>query len=490
MFLNMQQMDAFGNSAFGATQAQLYQGTLFSLGEDEIIKALATDGVVGTDGSAMIGESLDPVVKRITLDPENYTPILRRFYTYDAKAVVEEFNRVNSHGRSGGSFRAQGQIGVQDAASYTRYTENVRFVGQTGAVTVELQNAAKAKFGDIKAIEAFYRLQKLLLDIDRDLLWGNSSLNPLSWRGLFQQSSSESQFNSNKATTSVAGSRQTYTGGGTLTASDIRNQASKPLGFNGRYTACYLSPQEIEVIGSSQDTNLRWYLEDQKSAIALGMTVEQIKTAFGPIDLVWDIWLNYEGGRLNPNPEDPTDSTKFHTDAPSVLAVAPTGAAASGGYLPVDTYYYAIAPVNEVGEGPIKFLASGYTTDNTNGTVDITVTHNADTSDVKGYRIFRSTTNNTDYTKMRFVKEVAINTSAATQVLSDDGSIVPGSRRAFLINERSSAIGALQAPTMRDLPMIDNTHRFTVDAQLMVHLYANQHMFVFKNIGGSVEDPA
>jgi len=490
MFTNLKQLDAFGNSAFGATQAQLYQGTLFGLGEDEIVKALATDGVVGSDGSAMIGESLDPVVKKITLDPENYTPILRRFYTYDAKAIVEEFNRVNSLGRSGGSFRAQGQIGVQDAASYSRYTENVRFVGQTGAVTVELQNAARAKFGDIKAIESTFRLQKLLLDIDRDLLWGNSTVNSLSWRGLFQQSSTESQYNSNKATTSVAGSRTTYTGGGTLSASDIRNQSSKPISVNARYTACYLSPQDIEVIGSAQDGNLRWYLEDQKSAIALGMRVEQIKTAFGPIDLVWDIWLNYENGRLNPNPEDPSVSTNFHTDAPSILAVAPSGAAAAGGYLPVDTYYYAVAQANEVGEGPIKFLAAGYTTDNTNGTVTLTVTHNADTSDVRSYRVYRSTTNNTDYTKMRFVKEVAIDTAAATQAISDDGSHIPGSRRAFLISEKSAAIGALQVPTIRDLPMVDNTHRFTIDAQLMVQLYANQHMYVFKNLGGSVEDPA
>jgi hypothetical protein len=221
------------------------------------------------------------------------------------------------------------------------------------------------------------------------------------------------------------------------------------------------------------------------------MVVDQLHTPQGFVDMVWDIWLSNPRGMLLPTPEDPSDATKFHASAPAIPSVAPTGAAAAGSYLPNDTYYYGVSFCNADGESPIKLQSSGYTADNTNGKVNVTVTMPASIADIDSIRLYRSTTNGTDYSKMRLVSETARTAvGGATQVIADDGSIIPGSRTALLVNEKQTANGLLEPPNMRDLADIDNTHRFTLSAMAVLMMYNEYAAMRWHNIGGSVADPA
>lgn len=490
--LNAQHLNAlFGDSKFGASPEEAIVADLYGMSEDDITKALATSGSIGTDGSSLIGESLDPVVKVITLSAENFTPMLRRYYTFQAKAITEQFTRILSLGTSGGSWRPEGSLGVEDSILLERKTQNVKFLGQTGIVTREMMNASKAKFGDVKALQAVGRLNKLLLDFERDAIWGNSTINALSFQGILQQMNSGSTYNINKVTTGLAGARTTYTAGGSIGSADIRSNAEAFLTTGGVPSVVYAAPADKYSISAEQDNAVRWYKEDQRSSQAYGMVVDQIHTDFGWVDVVWDFFLKYYRGQLSPTPEDPTDTTKFHSQAPAIPGTAPTGAAAAAGYLPVDTYYYGVSFVNENGEGPIKLQSTGYTTDNTNGKVNVTVTLPASVADIRSIRLYRSTTNGTDYLKMRLVKEDALTGSGGgTQVVVDDGSLIPGSRTALMMNENMSAMGLLEPPNIRDLADIDNTHRFTISAMAVLMLYNEYNVMRWYNIGGSVTDPA
>jgi hypothetical protein len=291
-------------------------------------------------------------------------------------------------------------------------------------------------------------------------------------------------------TKGLAGTRETYTGGGTLTSAIVRAACETPLINNGIYSALYCAPADKAAISSSEDTNIRYYQADVKSSIVKGMRVDKLNTDFGEIDLLWSLYMRYDQGRTQITPQNPADPTKFHAQVPAQLAGGAFAvAAAAGGKLPVDEYFYGVAPVNAAGEAPIRLLGSGATTTNTNGIVEITITHPADTSNITGYRVYRSTTNGTDYTKMRFLKEIPIDLAAATQVIEDDGTSIPGARKAFLLAEESFAFAMLKPPHMRDLARVDNTERFTVDAVLASNLYIPEHAFVFHAIGGSVADP-
>lgn len=68
--MQIQQVESFSRQYGGAAISPDLAGLrgIFGLTEDDMMKALATNGTVGTNASAMIGESLDPLVKRITLD--------------------------------------------------------------------------------------------------------------------------------------------------------------------------------------------------------------------------------------------------------------------------------------------------------------------------------------------------------------------------------------------------------------------------------------
>ena len=490
--MNAQDLNAtFGQTRYQATREEQQLNALYGMDEADIAKALATNGTIGTDGSSLIGESLDPVVKVITIQQENFCPMLRRNYTFGAKAITEEFTRMTSLGVSGGSSRSGGSLGIEDSIQMERVTATVKFLGQTGVVTREMARAGEAKFGDVKALQAFGRLNKLMLDLERDLIWGNDSLNALSIQGLLQLMSSSSTYNINKAVTGTAGSRTTYTAGGTMGSADVRSNAELFLPTGGIPTVLYAAPADKYSISAEQDSGSRWYKSDVGSAVAVGMRVDQIETEVGPVDVVWDYWLKNYRGTLLATPNNPATASLFHSSAPAILAVAPTGAASAGGHLPNDVYYYGVALVNEAGEGPIKLQSSGYTADNTNGTVDVTVTLPASVADIKSIRLYRSTTNGTDYSKMRLVKEDALTgVGGGTQVVSDDGAIIPGSRTSVMMNENMSALGFLEPPNMRDLADIDNTHRFTISAMSVLMLYNNQNVLRWHNIGGSVTDPA
>jgi hypothetical protein len=209
---------------------------------------------------------------------------------------------------------------------------------------------------------------------------------------------------------------------------------------------------------------------------------------------VWSIFFS-NGGRITPQIEnDPTKADLFHSDAP-VRMSAPTVAAAAGGFLPVNTFYYAVAAINEKAEGPAGIQTTGATTSNTNGIVNVTVTHPADVAKVQSYALYRSTTlpaTGDDYAKMRFVKEVAVAggaTPGGTQVIADNGSIIPGSRLASLVDESAFSLPELLEPSMRDLADTDNAHRFTIDWEFspLLHDKALREVY-WHNIGGSVED--
>lgn len=479
-------------NSFGTSREEALEQHLYGQEEVEIAKALAHNGQVGTDGSALNGYDLDRVTRYATLDERNHLPKTRRMHTFDGKALTTEWNRLVSRGTAEGNFRSEGALGVSDSSVLERIKKSMRYLGRTGAVTRALQEAAGGSFGDAKAFEMKEQLIRFLLNMERDIWFAESNLNSLAFDGLFAQASTDSDFNVDLATQDSGGK---IIAGGSLLIDNIYGQIDVPISYGGNFTALYVSPRDKAALSQAENGGVRYLQQNQLSNIGIGMKVDQIANVFSPnpLDLVWDIHLGGPRGKYVHTPEDPTKAAKFHSQAPSQLAAAPTFAASAGGFLPDDTYNYAFALVNEVGEGPIKFGASGQATTGSNNSVTATITYPNDIGEAKSVRLYRSTSSNSDYKKMRLVKEVAIPAGAlpaGTLDIVDDGSIVPGSRYAVLVDEYSVAMGALEKPVAADLPRIDNTHRFSIDAIATQLLYVQQHMLIFRNIGGSVKDPA
>lgn len=492
-----------GRSAVNMPQTLNDYKAIYGLTEEDMSKALSIDSNLGDSVTPVIGESLDPVVHYITLNSANFAPTLRRWKTYQARAHLEQFALVSSLGKSrwGGSAHAEGDLGTQDSSKFERVTENQRWFGQVGVVTRTAQRASAAKFGDLKKREGFGRLTKLLLDGEVNIWHGDPALNPYMFSGLIPKIKgiSNNQNVVSLRTTGVAGSRETYTGGGTLSLAQIRTYMESSLRYGGIHTACFMAPAEKVAISNTEMANMRWNdLGKGASRVEGGLTVDQIDNPLGPpCDIVWSVWFK-NGGRIDPYIEfDPADATQFHPNAPARMA-APTVAVISpsaSGKLPADTYYYAVAAISKEAEGPVGIETTGAAADNSNGSIGITVTHGADVGNVLSYALYRSTTLPTsadDYANMRFVKEVAVASGAVpggTQLITDDGTIIPGSRYACLVDESAMSLPELLPPSIRDLADVDNTHRFSLDWEFspLAHDKGLREV-LFTEVGGSVAD--
>lgn len=485
------QLQASASNAFSHTRENAILESLFGADVFEISKALATSSSIGVDGSNLNGYDLDRLIRYATLDEQNNTPKLRRWHTFDARALTSEWNRLTSRGNLSGNFRSEGALGQTESSRVSRVSRTQKFLGRVGAVTRALQEAAGGSFGDAKAFELKEQLSAFLINLERDIWHSDSAFNSLAFDGIIKQMDTSSEFNVDMATTSGG----KITGGGDLQLSDVRGRVHNAIQYGGAFSALYCAPQERVAFGSDVDNQMRFYKQDVPSALGLGIKVDQLSNEFGnDLDIIWDLHLAGVRGKYKATPEDPTDSDKFHSNAPSQPpSINASSAIAAGGELPDDEYFYGVAFVNEVGEGPIKLHATGYTTATTNNSVNVVVDlpSGAAFDKIKSMRLYRSTTSGADYTKMRMLKEVALTGSAGgTQTINDDGSIVPGSREAIMVDERSCGLIALEKPVAADLPRIDNTHRFSIDAMATCALYVQQHIIRFYNIGGSVTDPA
>ena len=504
--MNYQQHLAGPRSSVSPAQHLNDYNHLFGLTEEDITKALTLGDGAGA-AAPLVGESLDPVVHFLTLNGQAYTATQRRLKTYQAKSWLEQFNVTTSlgKGRFGGSATSEGNLGTFDNSGFERVTEQQRNFGQVGVITRTAQRASGYKFGDLKKREAFNRLTKLVLDGEVNIWWGDPTKNPLMYRGLIYQikAISNNQNVVNKATKGTTGTnRETYVGGGALDVDNVQAYMEAPLEHGGIHTALYVAPAEKIQISSAEAVKQRWNnLSKGDSRLEVGVTVDQIANPLGAAcDVAWSLFFK-NGGRITPYAKDPANSALFHAEAPARMAAPGSGTTAmsvsAGGKLPVDVFYYAVAAITEKAEGKLGISLSGVTVTDDDGIANIPVVHGADVSKVYSYALYRSTTLPTsadDFAKFRFVKEVAVASGAvagAEQVLTDDGTIIPGSRIACLADESALSLPELLKPSIRDLADIDNSHRFSIDWEYspLAHDKALREV-LWENIGGSVTDPS
>lgn len=479
---------------------------IYGLTTEDMRKALTIDANIGNQATPLVGESLDPVVHFITLNSNNFAPTLRRWRTYEARAHLERFALTSSLGKSrwGGSAHAESKLGTPDSSVFEQVSEQQREFGQVGIVSTLAQLASMPKFGDLKKREAYNRLTKLLLDGERSIWFGDPSLEPYMFRGIFYQMA---QISNNPniidlKTTGLAGSRETYVAGGSLDTNDVRLRMKDGLQYGGIHNAFFCSPDEKIALSNDENSRQRWQksvganLAKGESRVEAGITVDQLDNPLGdPCDVVWSSWFQ-NGGRISARlMSAPNVPSNFHEEAPQ-QPTAVALAAAADGKLPATSFYYAVALINEKAEGPAKIQTAAVATTNSNGKVNLTVTHPSGVEKAHSYGIYRSTvapSSANDHTPFYFLKEVAVAPGAVaggTQVLVDDGTVIPGSRVACLVDESAMSLPELLSPTMRDLADVDNSHRFSIDwiFSPLAHDKCLREV-QWKNIGGTAANP-
>jgi len=441
----------------------------------DTLKALTTVGADRTRSThAMIGESLDPVVKVLTARSPYHTPFLTRLRTRRAFSTVEEFNRLTSLGDKG-SFMPEGALPREATSQYERAVANMRFAGQTGVITGPMMAAARAKFGNMKSIEMVNRTNRILLDTEDALFWGNSSTIPYAFDGVFAQIGAAG---ANHLSIDLRGKPiDTYY---------VSRACRMIWQRHGVPTLMMFSPREEEYVSRLQNPHRRIEGTDV-GPVTAGMVVNKFKSPFGLVDMIYDLFLA--------EPTEPrTEAAQCEDMAPPVISTVVAAAAASEATskLPAGSYTYSAAGINMFGEGPEKAIVG--TVDPTAGQ-KVTVTIPSDDSNSgyvtkteygvtydnkpTAYKIYRGLGSGA----RQYVTTVAWAGTGVDTTYVDLDTYMAGTTRALVMSEAAIALAYLQRLQTFDLARVTDAERFMIVQYLGPLVYAPQWIVEILNIG-------
>ncbi|HUT78266.1 MAG TPA: hypothetical protein VM285_11295, partial [Polyangia bacterium] len=176
--------DYEGVQGFGpASSEQL--NSLFKALRTGTTPAQAGISVVPGDGSTLIPESLDSTLKNVTYKTKNIVA-WKQWDKAPAYSTAEEYSRLREYGNGVAAFIQQGELPTEDDASYSREVDIVKFMGTTRRVTHVMQ-VVRSSVGNLIAQETTNGTMWLLRQVEKALFYGNASLVPEEFDGLFSQ---------------------------------------------------------------------------------------------------------------------------------------------------------------------------------------------------------------------------------------------------------------------------------------------------------------
>jgi hypothetical protein len=513
-------MKGVGASEVGA--AGIYPEGL----DESVLKALSSFQSTANDAGAfgdlhpLIGQSLDPVIYAITERAPYHTPLLNKLRSQSAKSLLEEYDRLKSLGDAGSWFN-EGGLPREATSQYERVLARIKFMGQTGIVTGPMQAAAMHTFGSAKAREMFARTQRLLLDTEDSLWFGNSELHSYAFDGFFQQ-----MFRYGAVTDTTQRNRLLIDLRGVPFDVGYLDEAITSVWdeSHGDVDTIWTSPQDKRYIDFQQQPYRRVQTGGDTVNVTRNIIATKTHTAFGDVDHYFDKFLRVPRPPRTAAAQAETNyptAAQSWTTAPNIATATGEALDSTGGYLtvwpyrrgtaanwpagmvaglPAGTFYYAVAPINAYGEGiAVATTAQASATVTEGEQVEITLTpvdHTSTfpiTGDAKSiptaWALYRGTTS-----VVADMKRVAIfpRLGAAgalglyddtAQVLHDDGTWIPGTTMAAVQRSEVLSLRYLLKPVTYDLAKIDDRERWMHIQYLSPIVHAPTHQRVFYNIG-------
>lgn len=416
----------------------------------ELQKALTagygSDTATLTGGSAFRIQSLDTTLKATVQDNKHFA-LFNALAKPKATAVVDEWSEQTSIGGFlGGTYNDQDGDAMETNGEYARRVGTVKYMTTYRKIPIVLQQ--QNNIVDAVATETVNGAKQLLTDIEYGLFENDDTILPKSFAGLYQQIAS---FQSGSNIFDMAGAPLN-------TIEPISRAAEQVFGYGsfGTLTDLYLPPAVQSDLNNSLDPAFRVALDNSPNSVMLGTHVSGIRTSYGNIKTVTDVFVRDE--RMK-KPFEIRNSIHAAVAAANVgfrpasfTAVAGAGGADSAwaaGH--AGNYYYAVTGINHNGE--TTALVSASVTVAAGQQVTITITQSAGQTET-GYVIYRSRKNGTNaLADLREMTKVA--KAGATTVFVDKNRVIPGSTRAYALNLTASdqSIDWKQYLPMMKIPM-------------------------------------
>ena len=453
--------------------AQDYQGSgIANPGEvADLFKALSAGQDVNNPGTApgvgfpLRTESLEATLKNLTYEMDEIK-LFKSISKVPAANTVEEFNRLISYGAGGArsynqGFFTEGDLPEEQDSTYERVTVLIKYLGVVGRVT-HVANTIRAAHGSVIALETMNKTMEMLRNLENALFFGDSSLIPEQWDGIY------------KLVSTGAPSNVIDLRGASLTEEQLNDMLLRIRDNYGMGTDAYFGTGAFADLAKQVYDRQRFSMAPAPGI--LGATVTAFQGQHGKVNLHDHVFINPGDvaiaaglGRVDRRPL-----------APSISVAAAAGAAAGSlfGAGDAGTYIYRVVAGNRYGlSAPV----------NTAGVVvaagdGVTFTVADGGQDTSFYEIYRTVAGAAVGTA-QLITRVA--RSGATQVFTDLNSDLPGTSKGFVLmqNERSFSWAQLLPMTRIPLAAIDTSIRWAQVLYGAVKMYTPAKNVVVKNIG-------
>lgn len=438
-----------------------------------------TDPATFTGGSALRIQSLDKTMYA-TIQENKHFRLFNALVKNNATATVDEWTEQSGVGGFlGGSTNTEtGNIRAADG-QYARRTALVKYLmtrREVSFVATLGNNIASAE-----AVEQSNGAIQLLSDAEYLSFEGDSAVVPTEFDGIY------AQIAAGVAAGQVDGGNILDAEAQSLASINMVNQAAANIaGFGNFGTPTHIFMSQL--VQSDFDTGLdpafRVALDQNPNSLMLGAPVAGIKTSWGNIATVPDVFIRED---LRMQPFEVLYPTIAAANAVNIPATATTAvasdAASKFGATHAGNYFYAVAGVNASGQSTIlKTTAQAVSAGQK---VTLTIGQSAGGTET-GYVIYRGRKNGTNGTT-DFREMARIPKTGASTVYVDLNRDIPGTTKAFILNMSQSggAISWRQFLPMLKFPLYPTVSATVPWAQLLfgyLRLTKRRHHVVIKNI--------
>ncbi len=460
----------------------------------ELRKALTagygTDVSTLTGGGALRIQSLEKTMLS-TIQENKHFRLFNALVKSDAGATVDEWTEQSSVGGFlGGSTNTETGNIAQTQGAYARRVGLVKYLmtmRQVSFVTT-LQNA----LADAEAVEAQNGALQLLTDAEFLAFEGDSTVVPTEFDGIYAQQ-----------VAGIAGGQVDNTHIIDLQAAPLNaitpvDQAAASIAGFGNFgtpTDLFTSQLVQSDFNTGLDPAFRVPLTNVPGGgIQLGAPVIGLRTSWGDIANQPDVFIR---DSINQQPFELSFSAIAAANAFAPATVVPTdggvNAGSQFGALQAGNYYYYVAGINQNGQSVGVISAQFAVT--AGHAVTLTIGRSSGSPQETGYVIYRSRLNGgnslngsvvgqgSDFRQMCRIPY----SGAATTVYTDLNTDIPGTTKAYLLNNApgAKAINWRQLLPMMKFPLYPTVSAVVPWAQLLfgyLRIGKRRHHVVIKNI--------
>lgn len=478
--MTWQQFGGLANGQVGGLDdAGLYDPGFVS----DLNKALTAGADIDNPGSApgegfpLRMESLESTLYNVTYDASHiqFWKSLQKDKAYN---TVEEYNRLEAYGQGAGNiFMGEGDLPNEDDSEYSRQYTKIKFMGVVRRVS-HVMTTLRAAHGDVIARETINGTLDLLKSLEVKLFSGREDLLDLEFDGL--------EYLLTNAWGSTATDDGYWSGYEDDNVIDLRGQ---PLTEDIITDLCdilvnspnYGQPNKLwSPTGPLKDLSKIMYPKERaqmgEKGIA-GVYVEKIRTPFGDVDMVPDIFI--------PDSSTPNDSALGKAGSrPSSPTVSSITSPAYGGSntnywssTDAGSYYYKIVARNRYGASAA--VTTSQVTVSAADQVSIVVQSG---SDVAFFEVYRSDKDGAASTCRKIME---VKRTAATQTLVDLNRFLPNTSKAYLLTQTPQVLKWKQLAPFTKMPLaqIDTSIRWMQILYGALQIMAPRKCGMIINIG-------